>query len=116
MRPPDGAPRGATSQRGARPRRARYPPQVDCPACAGRLEPRDVAGERLQRCRGCGGILIGRPALARLRETQPSAAALADGPRTAAAPAGEAVIRTCPGCARSMLGFAYGGGNTRVEG
>jgi Zn-finger nucleic acid-binding protein len=98
---------------------ARYSARVDCPACAGQLEQREVAGARLRRCGGCGGVLIGRPALARLREAPPSETELGDdaGARSPApSPGGKAVTRTCPGCGRSMLGFAYGGGNTRVEG
>ncbi|MEJ7733496.1 MAG: zf-TFIIB domain-containing protein [Polyangiaceae bacterium] len=95
-----------------------YDPGVQCPGCAAALDDRTVLGRHARVCGGCGGIWIGRPDVLALRQVSPAEhplLGLRSGATAPAAAVGGTALRACPACAGRMHGFAFAGGNTRVE-
>jgi Zn-finger nucleic acid-binding protein len=87
---------------------------VECPSCAATLVPRAFAAETLLACSECRGVVARREAVARLRAQRPEDHGWLAEARPAPSPP-PSTVRTCPTCRGKMTGFAYGGGNNRVE-
>ena len=93
-----------------------YDPGVQCPGCASALDDRDLLGRHARGCEGCGGLWMARPDVLALRQVSPAEHPLLAGRASpAAGNSGRATFRACPGCAGRMHGYAFAGGNTRVE-
>jgi Zn-finger nucleic acid-binding protein len=89
---------------------------VNCPACSAAFEKQTIAGQGIAACASCRGMWIARASVVALRDVDPNEHPWLGDPVGEAVPAALTTgRRKCPGCGVAMHGYAFGGGNTKVE-